>query len=587
MRTISAGPLPPLVTVLALALLGSGCSGPAGGGGGGGGDPDGGLDPDGSTGCLSGTQDADDDGVCEPDCASTECVHGTCEESTTSGLAECTCDAGFEGGVCNDLVVPSAAGVALWLDAADDASFAYHSGQAVSTWTERSAAALEATSVDADVAPTRVAAALNGRPVVRFDGVDDELVMTGVDAFSEATDGDYTLFLVVRTTTEGSGDIFYAEGDDDELEVVAYDTVSDGTPGLEFNHSPGGGFDTEVTAQGSSYGDPGWTHAEYHLVTIQRSHESLVIWVDGNNQTSTFDHFGNDFDQTLDDLLTLTFSPWNSPLAMDLAEMIVVSDDLHYGERLPYEEYLAAKWFGAAFASTPTAFGEAIIWLDAQDAEGVTQANGDVTSWANRGIDGGYFANGTFADSRPTYVAEGFGGRPVVRFDGGDALGQNYISINDGAVQSEYAMILVIDPPGTGSRQLAFRADRDSDEATIFQLDLLPDVSSFEFLHRIPPDAGEVWAPEADLDAPRIVIIERSTAGTFTIRIGDSTEVFNGDADADFLGANTNWVLGGASIADPGDGLVGDIAELIVLSNRLLAAEEEGLVELLRAKWGL
>lgn len=576
-----------LFTALALVLLGSGCSdsgGGTGGSGGGTGDPDGG-----ETGCPSGTQDADADGVCEPDCASTACLHGTCVESSESGLAECECAAGFEGDACTELAEPSAADVALWLDAADDASFAFHSGQAVSTWTDRSSAALEATSVDAGTAPTRVVDALNGRPVVSFDGSDDELVMPGVSAFSEATHGNYTLFLVVRTMTEGQGSVFLGEGGGDGLELVASEAGSDGTPELGLAHSPSAGWDVAVSAEGSSYGDPGWTHAEYHLVTIQRKRESLVVWVDGNNQIGAYDAWAGALNQTLDELLTLTFSPSYAPLAMDLAEMIVVSDDLHYGERLPYEEYLAAKWFGAAFERTATAFGEAIVWLDAQDSEGIVQASGAVTGWANRGLDGGHFTNGAFPDARPTFIADGFGGQPVVRFDGGDALGQNAISSSDGAVRGEYAMVLVLDPPSAGSRQLAFYGERKNDGATIFQLDLLPDEPSVEFLHRVPPGdvGGELWAQAADFTAPRIVIVERSAGGVFTIRIDDATSTFNGDPDADLLNQTMNWMLGGASVADPGDGLVGDVAEFIVMDNRLLAAEEEALMEMLRAKWGL
>jgi hypothetical protein len=50
--------------------------------------------------CAAGYQDHDDNGTCEPDCATAAlgCVHGTCVD--TSGTAGCVCDDGYEGVQC-------------------------------------------------------------------------------------------------------------------------------------------------------------------------------------------------------------------------------------------------------------------------------------------------------------------------------------------------------------------------------------------------------------------------------------------------------------------------------------------------------
>ena len=384
--------------------------------------------------------------------------------------------------------------------------------------------------------------------------------------------------------------MFHATDGLDEVYLDARLTEMNSNPELQLTHDPDNGFEFSVAAQGRDYADQGLSTAGYHLITFQHVRDALMVWVDGNNMVGQWDAFGDQPDQVLTDALTLVLSPSGEPLAMDLAEMIVVSDDLHFGERRPYEDYLAAKWFGSAFERTATAFGEASVWLDAQAENAITtDANDGVLSWINQGRGGGNFANGTFANSRPELVSAGLHGHPVVRFDSADALGQNSVRLEEGAARGEFAIVMVMTPPSTGSRQLVFQSLRSSNSGLHWQLDVLPGVPGFEFLHRVPAgdSGGETWAPTADLSAPRIVLIERTATGRFSVRVDDTTATFNGDADADILQVNMDWVLGGESIAAPGDGLEGDIAEFMVLSNRLNAAEEEALFDVLREKWGL
>ena len=544
--------------------------------------------PDLGSSCPTGTQDADENGTCEPDCASTACGNGTCTESTATGLATCECDAGFIGAACDTLARPETSTADFWIDANEATSLSYHTGRFVSRWDDLTTGNSDGASVDQGTAPLRVDGAQNGLSVIRFDGVDDELAFTNFDAFSQ-TSASYTMFMVVSTAPSPGGAIFYGVGPTfDEVEMRALENDQDP---INFTHAPNNAlFDVEVEARGVHYGDGNsWSNGAFHLVTVQRTRDSLAMWIDGNNMVGEWDAFGSDASQILVDALTLTLSPDGDRLAMDLGEMIVVSDSLHHGERVPYEDYLAAKWFGQAFERTPTAFGETTVWLDASEASDITAVGGTVSSWRNRGIDGGGFANASFADARPAYEETGLNGRPTVRFDGADVLVQNSVTTRDGIIRGEYTIIVVVDPPSTGSTQMVYRAINAQDDDLAFQLDILPTVPGLNYRHVDPttPTNVDSFAPTLDVNSPHVILIERREGGQFSVRVDGSTSPFTGNDGYDYLSGNFNWSLGGETLLAPGNALNGAVSEFIVLDNRLNAAEEEALIGALREKWGI
>jgi hypothetical protein len=364
----------------------------------------------------------------------------------------------------------------------------------------------------------------------------------------------------------------------------------DGTPEISFVHAPSNALsDVEASAQGSQYGDAGWTDGVFHLVTVQRSRESLTMWIDGNNMVGTWDPFSDQPDQILTDALTLTLGPAGDALAMDLAELIVVGEALHFGQRKPWEDYLAAKWFGAAFGRTPTAFGETTVWLDASRATDVTVANGAVTAWMNRGIEGGFFGNGSFPDARPVYEATGLGGHPTVRFDGSDTLLQNSVRSEDSVERGEYTVLVVLDPPAAGGSQLVFQGVNAADDDPAFRLEILADAGNVAYAHFDPatPATADAFQAPFAVASPHLLLIERRADGRITVRVDGTTSAFNGTDALDYLQTNLNWALGGYSVSDPGAGLDGAISEFIVMDNCVNAAEEEALVAALLEKWGI
>jgi hypothetical protein len=82
----------------------------------------------------------------------------------------------------------------LWLKA--DAGVTTGDGGIVTTWQDQSGQANHATSVDGLTAPVVADAAVNSRPAIRFDGVDDRLDV--IDSPSVSITGDLTSFFVVK-----------------------------------------------------------------------------------------------------------------------------------------------------------------------------------------------------------------------------------------------------------------------------------------------------------------------------------------------------------------------------------------------------
>ena len=111
----------------------------------------------------------------------------------------------------------------LWLDASDTTTlYDATSGGAlvapdggVARWQDKSGNARHATQVTAGARPLRKSAILNGKSVLRFDGVDDVL------GHPLGVVGDNTVFMVVKSTAVGGGTriLFSATSPNDSLNV--------------------------------------------------------------------------------------------------------------------------------------------------------------------------------------------------------------------------------------------------------------------------------------------------------------------------------------------------------------------------------
>src|SRR5205814_8881189 len=85
-------------------------------------------------------------------------------------------------------------GLQLWLIA--DAGVTAGAGGKVTAWQDQSGNGNNAAQTTADMSPLLVNNAINGKPVLRFDGVDDFLEVADSDSVSIT--GDITTFFLVK-----------------------------------------------------------------------------------------------------------------------------------------------------------------------------------------------------------------------------------------------------------------------------------------------------------------------------------------------------------------------------------------------------
>jgi hypothetical protein len=93
---------------------------------------------------------------------------------------------------------PALLTTALWLDAADASTVTLESG-AVSQWNDKSGNNRHATQVTLEARPTIVSSSVNGRAVIRYDGIDDLLNLPAITASAGIT-----LFFVLRQNKQSS-----------------------------------------------------------------------------------------------------------------------------------------------------------------------------------------------------------------------------------------------------------------------------------------------------------------------------------------------------------------------------------------------
>ena len=120
---------------------------------------------------------------------------GSSDGGTTSGNWENTIQIGKKA---NQL--------ALWLDAADTSSIT-HSSNAVSQWNDKSGNGNHASQSTAANQPTLTTSALNGKPVITFDGTNDFIASTSLNITQS-----YSIFLVAQTNNNTSGRDYLFDG---------------------------------------------------------------------------------------------------------------------------------------------------------------------------------------------------------------------------------------------------------------------------------------------------------------------------------------------------------------------------------------
>jgi hypothetical protein len=212
------------------------------------------------------------------------------------------------------------------------------SNSSVPTWTDASGKLNNATQTDADRQPKLVTNAMNGKPVVRFDGANDQM------QFDRTIENDFTITAVFQSK-RGIGNTtnwWQAAGIiDGEVGGVVNDF------GLSLN------VDGRIIAgvgnpETMAFTDPSFNDGKPHIVTFtrQKSSGEFKIYVDG----------------VLRDTKTGSTATLNSPprlvigsrqdnanyLAGDIAEVITYGALLSDADRAAIDSYLVAKYVSNA-----------------------------------------------------------------------------------------------------------------------------------------------------------------------------------------------------------------------------------------------
>jgi hypothetical protein len=245
-----------------------------------------------------------------------------------------------EAGICFPGTI---SGLRLWLKA--DSGVTTGSGDNVTTWEDRSGNGLDVTQATEANQPTRVPAAPNGAPIVRFDGTNGYLQRTSVlgsDLFDNNTD---TVFIVQKQAGGDARSSTFSWASDSYNRFMVHATYEDV---IYYQVSSNGGGGDQISAPQP----PGWDD-QWHVLKLIRDGGNGQINVDGiglSPPTATFSSPGNN-SSTADLFIGRDgFTNW---FEGDIAEILVFNRALTAQEQQTVENYLSGKY---GLTNTPNVF---------------------------------------------------------------------------------------------------------------------------------------------------------------------------------------------------------------------------------------
>lgn len=202
--------------------------------------------------------------------------------------------------------------------------------QVCSAWADQATNARNASQATARYRPAYVTNALNGKPVLRFDGVNDYL--TGV---TTAVVKSYTAFAVSKR-------------DGGSSPVVLYDT-SDSASGYGFGYSvTTTKFETIalVATWGNDYAQGNTETNGYGIGTFLRDTNGYMnVWTNGGNLVTDTSVINANINYNGTAAVYIGYNGFSSQrLAGDIAEIIIYPSALTDNQRKQVELYLSRKW---------------------------------------------------------------------------------------------------------------------------------------------------------------------------------------------------------------------------------------------------
>ena len=286
-------------------------------------------------------------------------------------------------------------GLQLWLDAQ---VIKQAGGSSVTRWVDMSDNGLDAEQWVAASKPTLVASGPNGKQAVSFYRYHS----MGTPALPVTWPTNRcTMFLVMKPDSTGHVNSMITASPEDSANRFLTHLPYNGQMYWDFGNISAGGRLNCPYSGGTAWNV--FMHGRTAAgMTLHRNGSLLASKAGGG----TFNPSGK----------TLQVG---SGLRGDIAEVIIYNRELSAAEQVEVGAYLSTKYgINAAFPkhTLPAVADDPVMWVDADTIVGLS--DGDVVStWYNLAGSGNNLVKGS--SGNPVYKVNQFGGRPVVRFDGG------------------------------------------------------------------------------------------------------------------------------------------------------------------------
>jgi autotransporter-associated beta strand protein len=278
------------------------------------------------------------------------------------------------------------AGMLYWLDAAEGSTLALDASNRVSQWNDKSGNARHFSQTTGTMQPLYVPAVFGAMPGLRFDGVDDRLVLA-------ASTSPQTVFIVNRVATGGSLRGIWGLNQADTGIRMTSATAWQHPGNVNDFSNPSGSVMYVNGAIGKTF-----TAGSVHLLEVERGSAATL------SATGLGDYF-----------YVSGVAP--RPYSGDIAEAIAYGRALSTEERQQVESYLMSKWMGAGDGAATNLLPAATAVQIAGSAATLELANVNQSIGSLSGAQGGRVVlssatlaiGGGGADATFNGVIEGFG----------------------------------------------------------------------------------------------------------------------------------------------------------------------------------
>ncbi len=211
-------------------------------------------------------------------------------------------------------------------------------GSSISLWEDISGNGNDYSRSNSSERPQLVSGILNGRPVVRFDGNNDDLAGGNTNTVLSGAIQDATIFAIFRSTTTSEGRLVHFTADGNANRTLVGPTINGISNGSI-------GFTTRTSASGSDLEigqDSDWNDGVGHILVSQVDNADRFVYVDGALEAS--DAQDMLYTSTNDGTSFIGSRNGNDHYEGDLGEIIVYRESLNEAQRRIVENYLSSRW---------------------------------------------------------------------------------------------------------------------------------------------------------------------------------------------------------------------------------------------------